>query len=79
MILVIWIFDVAKAWMCGQGLAGFSLLLGSRPDFPGHIPQVPVVHDVEDACKLGAVGVAIVNVIVDRMNRTPIRPKYTSV
>ena len=51
--------------MCGQGLAGFALLLGSRPDFPGHIPQVPVVHDVEDACKLGAVGVVIVDIVID--------------
>ena len=64
-ILVIWIFDVAKAGMCGQGFAGFSFLLGSRPDFPGHIPQVPVVHDVQDACKLGAVGVVIVDIVID--------------
>ena len=35
------------------------------PDSPGHNPQVPVVHDVKDACKLGAVGVGIVDIVID--------------
>ena len=65
MILIVGIFGVAEARINRKWLAGFSFLLGSRTNFPGYVPQIPVIHDVEDACKLGTIRVVIVDIVVD--------------
>ena len=66
MVLVLGIFHISKAWIDRKWLSRFTFLLCGRTNFSGYVPQIPVIHDVEDACKLCTVGVVIVDVIVDR-------------
>jgi hypothetical protein len=46
-----------------QGLPGIALHLEGRFDFPGLIPQIPLVHDVEEGSEFIAALILVIHIV----------------